>query len=72
MSVKRILLGVLVMTVAAYLLALDPLRGGFGFVFGWLLLAYLVMRALPGIRADLGRLRGHRPARLGRYRGSIL
>lgn len=69
---KRILCVVVVVVVVAYLIALDPLRGSVGFLFGWVFFGYVAWRAWPAVRADLGRLRGHRPARLGRYRGSIL
>lgn len=70
--IKRLAFMLGLLALVLFLVSLDPLRGAFGFLFGWVLLGYLVWRALPGVRADLGRLRGHRPARMGRYRGSFL
>lgn len=42
-------------------------EGVVSLVFGWTLLVYLVWRAWPGVRADLGRVRGRLPVlRIGR------
>lgn len=38
---------------------------GLGALWGWAVTAYLLWRAWPGVRADIGRLRG----RLGRSGG---
>lgn len=52
-------LGILALVgLALFTLSLDPVRGLLSLVFGWGVLGYLIVRALPAIRQDFRNLRG--------------
>ena len=79
--IRKILLSVLVLALLGPVISLASTSPGrlVYVTFGWAALGYLIVRAWPGVRRDLGRLRAINPprvrlGRLGRVRarGDVL
>jgi hypothetical protein len=66
--IRRLIVLVLVVALLVVLVVLGGGRGALSFVFGWLVVGYLLFRAWPGVRSDLARL----PLRRRRSRGGVL